>query len=158
VILTNGQFIPLAFHSFRFRVILAAYDPVRAGQNAGANIMRSFLRIATFAVVMGLQSHAHAGDVLLAKDLLGFCQSKDLAVSRACRFFILGVFQTASTAQSIQGHKLCIPDNLSGDAMEFVVRTTLAELFEFYPGDRELPAVSMVIAVIVKRFPWATKR
>jgi hypothetical protein len=147
----------LTFLSFPFHVILAANDPVRAGQNAGANIMRCFLRIVILAVAMGLQSYAHADDVLLAKDLAGFCQSKDLAVHNACKFFILGVFQTASAAQSIQGHKICIPDNLPGSTMEFVVRTTLAEIFEFYPSDRESPAVSMVIAVIVKRFPCASK-
>jgi hypothetical protein len=115
------------------------------------------------AVVIGaaLASASLSGDaladalpVLSAGDLAGFCQSKDIAIHNACKFFILGVFATTSVTDRLaNGSKVCIPDDIPSDAMEFVVRDYMARDFEFFPKDREMPAISMVLGILVKQFP-----
>lgn len=90
---------------------------------------------------------------LTASVLAEFCQSRDEAIHNGCRFFILGVFEAAGVAGQIQGHKICIPDNLSSSAMEIAVRETMGRDFEFYPNDKKEPAISVVMAAIVDKFP-----
>lgn len=85
---------------------------------------------------------------MTAGELASFCKSTDLAVHNACKFFILGAFQGASVAQG----KICLPDNLSSDQMEFLVRDSLARDLEFYPDDSKLMAIGVVGAVMMKNY------
>jgi hypothetical protein len=93
-----------------------------------------------------------------AKDLSEFCQSKDVAVHNACKSFILGVFQTLSIEGGVQGKRVCIPDNLSSPAMEFAIRDAMARDLEFYPADKNMPAISSVSAVIAKTFACSSPK
>jgi hypothetical protein len=114
---------------------------------------------ALLAAIMPSMAYGDELPVMTAKDLSEFCQSKDIAVHNACKFFILGVYQTISVVDGpIQGKRICIPDNLSGTAMEFAVRDTMARDFEFYPTDKSLPAISVVFAIIAKKFPCAAPK
>jgi hypothetical protein len=97
-------------------------------------------------------------------DLLKMCTSPDASDKVACTFYILGVAQGANlVATSVKGPSgefreiknkpFCLPDDISGTALELVVRMKMGEDLAVYPKDGELPAVSFVVAVINKNFP-----
>lgn len=72
-------------------------------------------------------------------DLYQFCTSSVEKAKVACRFYIFGVFE--------------VPDDLSSSAVELIVRMKMGEDLAVFPADRDIPAVSLVMAVISKQFP-----
>ncbi len=101
---------------------------------------------------------------MTVSDLEKLCTSSDDVVKTACRFYILGVTEgtslAASTVEDKSGvfHELkdkpfCVPEDLSGAALEFVVKMKMGEDLMVFPEDRKMPAVSFVAAVIRKNFP-----
>lgn len=99
-------------------------------------------------VLAGSATAADAPQQLTAGELADFCRSRDIAVSNACRFFILGVVEGAVT-----GGLICLPDGAPIDNIETLVRAEMARDFEFHPADKELPAVALVLAPIRLRYP-----
>jgi Rap1a immunity proteins len=105
---------------------------------------------------------AMAGQMTVG-DLEKLCTSSDDVDKTACRFYILGVTEgtslAASTVEDKSGvfHELkdkpfCVPEDVSGAALELVVKMKMGEDLMVFPKDRELSAVSFVAAVIRKNF------
>jgi len=46
----------------------------------------------------------------------------------------------------------CVPEGLSSTAMELVVKMKMGEDLAVFPADREMPAVSLVLPIIVHEF------
>lgn len=97
-------------------------------------------------------------------DLYQFCTSSVEEAKAACRFYIFGVFEgvelTGASVQDNSGNfheaknkRFCVPDDLSSSAMELIVRMKMGEDLAVFPADRDIPAVSFVMAVIFKQFP-----
>jgi hypothetical protein len=97
-------------------------------------------------------------------DLMKLCTSSNGSDKASCSFYILGVTEGASlgsgttkdktgTFRELKDKSLCIPDGVSATSMEFVVRKSMGEDLALFPADRDLPAVSFVIAVMTKQFP-----
>ncbi|MGF6870619.1 Rap1a/Tai family immunity protein [Paraburkholderia sp. MM5477-R1] len=98
-------------------------------------------------------SIAEAGQMTVS-DLQKFCTSPDDADRNACGFYILGVTEGFSAAGGSAGKiHLCLPDNVSQNAMEFIVKKAVEEDLMFFPDDRNLPAVSFVAAAMAKQYP-----
>lgn len=83
-----------------------------------------------------------------AGDLAQFCRSTAEDIHNACKFFLLGAMEMATFSQIS-----CPPDYLAEDKVEIVVRNDLARELEFYPADKTLPAISTVVAILVKTWP-----
>jgi hypothetical protein len=97
-------------------------------------------------------------------DLEELCTSTDEVSKTACRFYILGVTEGTSLATSAVAYKsglfhelkdkpICIPEDLSGAALELVVKMTIGEDLMLFPEDRKLTAVGFLSAVVRKQFP-----
>jgi hypothetical protein len=98
-------------------------------------------------------------------DLYKLCASSDESdKTTACRFYILGVFEGAQLAgESVQDNsgkfqeakdkRFCVPEGLTGAAMELTVKMKMGTDLAVYPEDRDMPAVSFVMGVIAQQFP-----
>ena len=97
-------------------------------------------------------------------DLLRFCTSSSELEKTACSFYIWGVAEGASlgassmkdksgTFREMQDKSFCLPEGVSKGALELVVRGKMGEDLAVFPQDRDLPAVSFVVAVITRQFP-----
>jgi hypothetical protein len=107
---------------------------------------------------------ATAATQMTVGDLYTFCRSSNEADKSACRFYILGVFGGAqigcATVQDNSGKfqeakdkRFCVPEGLTGAAMELTVKMKMGEDLAVFPEDRNVPAVSFVTALITKQFP-----
>lgn len=97
-------------------------------------------------------------------DLYKFCTSSNEADKNACTFYILGVFEGAqmggATVQDKTGNfqeakdkRFCVPEGLTSSAMEITIKMKMGADIAVYPQDRDIPAVSFVMAVIAHQFP-----
>jgi len=97
-------------------------------------------------------------------DLYKLCTSANEGDKSACTFYILGVFEGAALAggtmrdkngnfQEGKDKRFCVPEGLTGAAMELAVKTKMGADLAVYPKDREMPAVSFVTALIAQQFP-----
>jgi hypothetical protein len=98
-------------------------------------------------------------------DLYKLCTSSDETDKSACRFYILGVFEGADLVGSVgvqdrsgkfqeaKDKRFCIPEGLTGAAMELTVKTKMGQDIAVYPEDRDMPAISLVVGVIAQQFP-----
>ncbi len=97
-------------------------------------------------------------------DLHKLCTSPNESDKSACRFYILGVFEGAQTGaettQDKAGHfqerrdkPFCVPEGLASSAMELAVKLKMGSDLAVFPEDRNMPAVSFLIAVITQQFP-----
>jgi hypothetical protein len=97
-------------------------------------------------------------------DLYKLCTSSNEGDKSACRFYILGVFEAAQMVgesvqdksgsfQEAKDKRFCVPEGLTSAAMELAIKMKMGEDLAVYPEDRDMPAVSFVIAVIFKEFP-----
>jgi hypothetical protein len=105
-----------------------------------------------------------AGEQMKVEDLYNMCTSSNTIEKTACTFYILGVFEgaglVAGTVKDTSGifqerkeKSFCVPEGMSSTAMELVVKMKMGEDLAVFPKDRELPAVSFVLAIITKNFP-----
>jgi hypothetical protein len=115
-----------------------------------------------------LSGTAAAAEMTLG-DLYKLCTSSNESDKSACRFYILGVFQGASigdgTVQDKSGNfqeaknkRFCVPEGLTGEAMELAVKIKMGQDLAVYPKDRDMPAVSFVTGVIAVQFPCQKTR
>jgi hypothetical protein len=99
------------------------------------------------------------------EDLYKLCTSSNPSDKTACTFYILGVFEgaglIAGTAKDngtgmfreVKEKPFCVPVGLSSTAMELVIKRKVGEDLAVFPQDRNMPAVSPVVAVIAQEFP-----
>lgn len=97
-------------------------------------------------------------------DLDKLCTSANEVDKSACTFYILGVFEGAALAggmvQDKAGHfqeakdkRFCVPEGLTGAAMELAVKMKMGADLAVYPKDRDMPAVSFLTGLIAQQFP-----
>ncbi len=96
--------------------------------------------------------------VISAADLQQLCQGADTTSRNVCRVYILGVTQGITLGMNIAAGKLrggrpCIPEALSGDALEQSVKSKLDEHLERVPADRTQDASHFIAAVMMARYP-----
>jgi len=53
---------------------------------------------------------------------------------------------------------ICLPEDPRQNGVELVVRMKIGEDLAVFPRDRELPAVSVIVAVLTKQFACGTNR
>ncbi len=122
--------------------------------------MKILICAAAIAAVFSFQ--ASAGQMTLG-DLHRTCTSDDEGDKAACTFYILGVSEGVSLATSavadasgsfreIKDKPICLPEGISGKALELVVKMAMGQDLAVFPKDRDLPAVSFVMVVIRKQF------
>ena len=99
------------------------------------------------------------------QDLYKMCTSSTQTDKSACTFYILGVFEGAGlVAGTVKGKSgefqeakeklFCVPEGMSSTAMELVIKMKMGEDYlAVFPKDRDLPAVSFLIAIIAHEFP-----
>jgi hypothetical protein len=77
-----------------------------------------------------------------------------------CRVYILGVTQGITLGMNIaagktKGGRPCIPEALSGDALELSVKSQLGAHLERVPTDRKEDASAFIAAVMAAKYPCA---
>ena len=75
-----------------------------------------------------------------------------------CQVYILGISQGISLGMSIadgrtQGGRPCVPENMSGSALEFAVKLKMGQDLMIFPDDRKLDAAGFVVAILIATFP-----
>jgi Rap1a immunity proteins len=96
-------------------------------------------------------------------DLYELCTSSNEGDKSACRFYILGVFEAAQMVggsvqdksgnfQEAKDKRFCVPEGLTGAAMELTVKMKMGADLAVFPEDRDGPAISSVMAVIAQQF------
>jgi len=97
-------------------------------------------------------------------DLQKFCASSGELEQTACSFYIWGVTEGASLGagsvkdssgafRELKDKPFCVPEGVAKADLERVVRKKMGEDLVAFPQDRELPAVSFVVAVVAHQFP-----
>jgi hypothetical protein len=97
-------------------------------------------------------------------DLYKLCTSANEGDKSTCTFYILGVFEGAALAggavqdkngnfQETKEKRFCVPEGLTGAAMELTVKMKMGADLAVYPKDGDMPAVSFVTALIAREFP-----
>jgi hypothetical protein len=115
--------------------------------------------VSTTVVCALFATSAHPeGRAMTVADLQQICTGSEAESKAACRFYILGVTQGLNAGMNIADGKIhggrpCVPEDLSGDALEFMVKTAIGQDLMFYPADRELDASGFVAGAIVHTFP-----
>lgn len=100
---------------------------------------------------------------MTAGDLAQICTAADDASKEGCRLYILGVTQGISLGMDIAdgkslGGRPCVPDNISGQALELAVKMKLGQDLMVFPADRDLEAAGIIGSVIVTTFPCKKQR
>jgi len=107
------------------------------------------------AVAAGRSAPVRA-EQMTAGDLQQICSSQKLDVDAPCRFYIMGIVQGITIglgmADGQAGGRPCIPDDLPMAKLETVVKAQLGADLMVNPQDKELPASSLVGAVIATTF------
>lgn len=113
------------------------------------------------STIVGTSQTKRASDdekVMTAGDLQEICIGSSAEAKAACRFYLLGITQGLSMGMSIadgktDGGRPCIPENLSGSAIELAVKIKMGQDLMVFPDDRKLDASGFVSAMIVSTFP-----
>ena len=108
------------------------------------------------AVAAG-QSFPASAKEMTAGDLQQICSSQNPDVDAPCRFYIMGIVQGITIGLGmadgkVTGGRPCIPDDLQDSKLETLVKASLGADLMVNPGDKELPASSLVGAVIATTF------
>jgi hypothetical protein len=99
-----------------------------------------------------------ADEPMTAGDLQQICLGADAQSKAACRYYIMGVTEGMRLGMLIADGKThasrpCLPDDISGSALELVVKVQIGADLMVNPEDRKLEASGLVAAIIVKAFP-----
>ena len=106
-----------------------------------------------------MSASAFAADsAMTAGELQQICLGSKAESKAACRFYILGITQGIELGMSIadgktRGGRPCVPENISGSALELAVKMKMGQDLMVFPDDRKLDASGFVGAIIVKTFP-----
>jgi hypothetical protein len=123
--------------------------------------MKSIAAVLMIGAPLLLAGPAAAGPettVITAGDLQQLCLGTDTTSKNVCRVYILGVTQGIRlgmniAAGKIKGGRPCIPEALSGDALEFSVKSRLGEHLARVPADRNLDASAFIATLMVAKYP-----
>lgn len=96
---------------------------------------------------------------MTAGDLQQICIDHSAESRAACHFYLVGIARGISMGIDIadgklqEGRRPCIPDDLSGSAIELAVKMKLGEDLMVFPDDRKLDASGVVGGILVSAFP-----
>jgi hypothetical protein len=116
-----------------------------------------------FGAVAAAQSSPASAKEMTAGDLQEICGSANRDVDAPCRFYIMGIVQGINIGLGMADGKVvsrrpCIPDDVQDSKLELLVKAKLGADLMVNPGDKELPASSLVGAVIATSFPCNNAR
>lgn len=106
-----------------------------------------------------ISASAFAADgAMTAGDLQQICLNSNAESKAACRFYILGITQGIDLGMNIadgktQGGRPCVPENISGSALELVVKMKMGQALMVFPDDRKLDASGFIGAILINNFP-----
>jgi hypothetical protein len=127
--------------------------------------MKTQLKTACILVLVScFASSPLKADELTAGELYSLCTSTDQNASAACRFFVLGVVQGIEIGDGsymdanrrlVERKKtiLCLPESIPQTQMVSIVRDAMKTVLAAYPGDKDLPATSSILAAMNRKFP-----
>jgi hypothetical protein len=123
--------------------------------------MKSIAAVLMIGAPLLLAGPAAAGPetaVITAGDLQQLCLGTDTTSKNVCRVYILGVTQGITLGMNIGAGKLkggrpCIPEALSGDALESSIKSKLGEHLARVPADRNLDASAFIATLMVAKYP-----
>lgn len=117
------------------------------------------LLVTLLAFMLLRSGSAFAADsAMTAGDLQQICLGSNAESKAACRFYILGITQGIDVGMNIADRKTqsgrpCVPENISGSALELAVKMKMGQVLMVFPDDRKLDASGFVGAAIIKSFP-----
>jgi len=109
------------------------------------------------------QSAQVSAKEMTAGDLQQVCSTQNPDVDAPCRFYIMGIVQGITLGLGMADGKValgkpCIPDDLQNSKLEILVKANLGADLMVNPGDKDLPASSLVGAVIATNFKCKNAR
>ncbi len=114
------------------------------------------------STIVGMTQSKRASDdekAMTAGDLQEICIGASAEAKASCRFYLLGITQGLTLGMGIADGKVkggvrpCIPENLSGSAIELAVKMKMGQDLMVYPDDRKLDASGLVGGILVSTFP-----
>ena len=108
--------------------------------------------------ILSLQTINTQAQTMTAADLQALCVGTEAGSNMACKLYILGMTQGVSLGMSIadgktQGGRPCIPEEISGSALDLAIRVKMGQDLRVFPEDGKQDAVGFVGAILVKTFP-----
>ena len=122
-------------------------------------MMKLLVTLLAYICMLLISGSAFTADnAMTAGDLQQICLGSNAESKAACRFYILGITQGIDLGMNIadrktQGGRPCVPENISGSALELAVKMKMGQVLMVFPDDRKLDASGFVGATIVKSFP-----
>jgi hypothetical protein len=118
------------------------------------------LTFLVFAALLGTAS-ASEENAMTAGDLHELCNGTDHVSRNACRIYILGITQGIAVGLQIAdgktgGGRPCVPQSVSGDALEQKVKTRLEAELAATPASRNLDASGFIAAALAGAYPCST--
>jgi hypothetical protein len=120
--------------------------------------MRSIaLTLLASAALLGIAS-ASEENAMTAGDLHELCNGSDHVSRNACRIYILGITQGIAVGLRIAdgktgGGRPCVPQAVSGDALEQKVKTRLDAELAATPANGNLDASGFIAAALASAYP-----
>jgi hypothetical protein len=107
--------------------------------------------ISTLGFLLFAPQVAVAGQMTTA-DLLLLCRGPD---RYACELYVLGVAEGAALAAHVIDDRahFCIPDEATATKLTEMVEDIATRDLEKAPDDARAPAVSMIAAILLRRYP-----
>ena len=121
--------------------------------------MRLLVTLSAYIFMFLISASALAADnAMTAGDLQQICLGSSAESKAACRFYVLGITQGIDLGMNIadgktQGGRPCVPENISGSALELAVKMKMGQALMVFPDDRKLDASGFVGAIIITTFP-----
>lgn len=115
------------------------------------------LTLTIAAALLGVAS-ASEENAMTAGDLHELCSGTDHVSKNACRIYILGIAQGIAVGLQIadgksSGARPCVPESVSGDALEEKVKVKLGADLAASPAKRNLDASGFIAAVLASAYP-----
>ena len=121
--------------------------------------MKLLVTLSAYICMLLISASAFAADnAMTAGDLQQICLGSNAESKATCRFYILGITQGIDLGMNIadgktQGGRPCVPENISGSALELAVKMKMGQDLMVFPDDRKLDASGFVGAIIINTFP-----
>ena len=98
---------------------------------------------------------------MTAGDLHELCNGTDHVSRNVCRIYILGITQGIAVGLQIAdgktgGGRPCVPQSVSGDALEQKVKARLDAVVAATPANRDLDASGIIAAALAGAYPCPT--
>jgi hypothetical protein len=115
------------------------------------------LTLIVFATLLDAAS-ASEENAMTAGDLQELCNGTDHVSRNACRIYILGMTQGIAVGLQIadgksSGGRPCVPESVSGEALEQKVKAKLGAELAASPAKRNLDASAFVASALASAYP-----